>query len=510
MRSKLKLPILGLIIALAFLSPSFIKAQSTLDSYTNTARFLSNDFLQTYQGARIAIPSMTLPNSLTTFTSTNPFQNNDILQVYNAVRGMGAAVTSLTASCWSVNGNSVTSGLLGTTINQPFSFITNGISRGGFGAAGNFSVNGSSFTWTNSSAGYTNDISLQGYTGFTEIPAIYVGVGTKTNNNYAVLGDGINNVFNAPNGFFARTNNTTFLSAYTQYTTNGTFIQLNGITVPTVASNNNISSLRLLGNDLTYSVGTTATQQQFLISADVYRALTTATITDASALDVTQGTTGAGMTITRKWAVRFIGNQVTTGSSLFGAALGNSVSAVLDVRGDARITHTLGVNTATAGVIAQFSNSAQGYNFIRVRNEGAFVNSFTGLEIYTSAANIGSFLGQGASVTIGNAALGLAGTAIGISGNNSPISLAPKGTNALTNAMVLNTNEQIGIGTQNTTIAASAKVEIVSTTQGFLFPRMTTAQKNAIASPVAGLVVYDTTLQKLCVYTTAWETITSL
>ena len=64
------------------------------------------------------------------------------------------------------------------------------------------------------------------------------------------------------------------------------------------------------------------------------------------------------------------------------------------------------------------------------------------------------------------------------------------------------------IGT--TTNVASAIVNVQSTTQGFLPPRMTTTQKNAIASPTAGLVVYDTTLNKLCVYTTTWETITSL
>lgn len=57
---------------------------------------------------------------------------------------------------------------------------------------------------------------------------------------------------------------------------------------------------------------------------------------------------------------------------------------------------------------------------------------------------------------------------------------------------------------------ASAKLAINSTTEGFLPPRMTTTQKNAISSPAAGLVVYDTTLNKLCVYTTAWETITSV
>jgi hypothetical protein len=61
-----------------------------------------------------------------------------------------------------------------------------------------------------------------------------------------------------------------------------------------------------------------------------------------------------------------------------------------------------------------------------------------------------------------------------------------------------------------TSVNASAILQSDSTTKGFLPPRMTTTQKNAIATPAAGLVVYDTTLAKLCVYTTAWETITSI
>jgi hypothetical protein len=60
-------------------------------------------------------------------------------------------------------------------------------------------------------------------------------------------------------------------------------------------------------------------------------------------------------------------------------------------------------------------------------------------------------------------------------------------------------------------INASAVLQSDSVTKGFLPPRMTTTQKNAIASPAAGLVVYDTTLNKLCVRTaSAWETITSV
>jgi hypothetical protein len=66
------------------------------------------------------------------------------------------------------------------------------------------------------------------------------------------------------------------------------------------------------------------------------------------------------------------------------------------------------------------------------------------------------------------------------------------------------------IGINSTTPNASAILDVASTTLGFLPPRMTTTQKNAISSPAAGLVVYDTTLAKLCVYTTAWETITSI
>jgi hypothetical protein len=58
---------------------------------------------------------------------------------------------------------------------------------------------------------------------------------------------------------------------------------------------------------------------------------------------------------------------------------------------------------------------------------------------------------------------------------------------------------------------ASALLDVQSTTKGVRMPNMTTTQKNAIASPAAGLMVFDTTLAKLAVYTgAAWQTITSV
>jgi hypothetical protein len=55
------------------------------------------------------------------------------------------------------------------------------------------------------------------------------------------------------------------------------------------------------------------------------------------------------------------------------------------------------------------------------------------------------------------------------------------------------------IGQQGAPVA-SAILDIRSTTRGFLPPRMTTTQKNAIASPATGLVLYDSTTNKLQCY----------
>jgi hypothetical protein len=52
----------------------------------------------------------------------------------------------------------------------------------------------------------------------------------------------------------------------------------------------------------------------------------------------------------------------------------------------------------------------------------------------------------------------------------------------------------------STTEVASAVFNTPSTTKGFLPPVMTTTQKNAIASPASGLILYDSTTNKLQCY----------
>lgn len=62
-----------------------------------------------------------------------------------------------------------------------------------------------------------------------------------------------------------------------------------------------------------------------------------------------------------------------------------------------------------------------------------------------------------------------------------------------------------------TSVNASAQLEVISTAKGFLPPRMTTTQRDAITSPAAGLIIYNTTNNSLEIRSaSAWLTLTTL
>ncbi|MBK9465523.1 MAG: fibrobacter succinogenes major paralogous domain-containing protein [Chitinophagaceae bacterium] len=67
---------------------------------------------------------------------------------------------------------------------------------------------------------------------------------------------------------------------------------------------------------------------------------------------------------------------------------------------------------------------------------------------------------------------------------------------------------QVGIGT--TTPAASAQLDVNSTTKGLLPPRMTTVQRDLISIPAAGLFIFNLTTNSLQIYNgTGWVSLTT-
>ena len=95
----------------------------------------------------------------------------------------------------------------------------------------------------------------------------------------------------------------------------------------------------------------------------------------------------------------------------------------------------------------------------------------------------------------------------GDTGVQGPAGILPNGTNAgntpywngtqwvVNNSNIYNNGAAVGIGT--TAPNTSAKLEITSTTQGFLPPRITTTQRNSINTPVVGLTIFNTTVNCL-------------
>jgi nitrogen fixation protein len=188
------------------------------------------------------------------------------------------------------------------------------------------------------------------------------------------------------------------------------------------------------------------------------------------------------------FAVRF---RFTVGGNFL---IGTTTDAgfKLDVNGTAKVSGA----TTLAGVVAINSTNVS-TGFALLVNGTMRASSITIVEGLTMGENF-------AISNNGN-------QTIDIDANNNQTNAVFRVTNNGTANELFRCNEAGNFMIGTNTEIASSKLTVESTTQGFLPPRMTTTQKNAIASPASGLVVYDTTLGKLCVRTaSSWETITSI
>ena len=158
-----------------------------------------------------------------------------------------------------------------------------------------------------------------------------------------------------------------------------------------------------------------------------------------------------------------------------------------------------------------FSATTNGSDILLVKTRGTTATATTAVE---SGDTLGTLSFAGADGTTGNvsraAITGFVDGAVLSSPSTVPTAISfTTGTTVGAERMRITSAGLMGIGTG--TPASCAIVDVTSTTKGFKFPVMTGTEKTNIAAPVAGLVVFDSTALKLCVYDgTAWRTITSV
>ena len=220
-------------------------------------------------------------------------------------------------------------------------------------------------------------------------------------------------------------------------------------------------------------------------------AFTTLTSTSDATINGVKVGRGGGSVATNTAVGASAINATATGASNTGvgyrALTANTSGAENTALGqDALLTSTTGGSNSAVGFMALYSATTAGSN--------TAIGHQSGYLITTGAKNtiIGRYSGnQG-------------GLDIRTTSNNIVLSDGDGNPRLLVNSV-----GNVGIGTVAPN--ASALLDVQSTTKGVRMPNMTTTEKNAIASPAAGLMVFDTTLSKLCVYSgVAWQTITSV
>ena len=200
-----------------------------------------------------------------------------------------------------------------------------------------------------------------------------------------------------------------------------------------------------------------------------------------------------------------------------GAFVWNNTDKRLGVGASVANTGTFnvrGATTSTSGWTAQFHNSTGSNNAMMIRDDGnvgigtstpIFKLDVSGTQNafrFTSTTNLDAFINsaassqatlafnQGSNYTMFIGHLTTGNCRIRLNDKLFTIDQQSLGTIA---AFPAAGGFVVGSSAKN----ASAALEVVSTTQGVLFPRMTTAQRNLITTPADGLVIYNTTDNKL-------------
>jgi hypothetical protein len=364
---------------------------------------------------------------------------------------------------------------------------------------------------------------------------IYTGDDTLTSNR-TVSSGGFTLVFTPQTTFFSSLNAAVNASSFS-------VLGSNTLTYAAAFNSNNIGNV--------YSANGAINSQIFVGNATFAQANLVSAMVNVNKIDFSSG--GHTVTMTQSTGIRAmtgVQNQIQFVGSHNGTITHAAVSQNLGFFRESGSTRTLTITNAYGHLINALDDYGAGFTF--TNRWGNYQAGATDINYFAAPALFGTTVNAGYRVDINGTArisgatliqsnananftalnlqntyplLGfkttsfdftavngdarlLAGNELGNQGAAGFFALYTRTSEVLTEKYRVTSSGSFIVG--GTTESASAIVRLDSITRGFLPPRMSTAQKNAIGTPAAGLVIYDTTLNKLCVYTTAWETVTSI
>lgn len=212
------------------------------------------------------------------------------------------------------------------------------------------------------------------------------------------------------------------------------------------------------------------------------------------------------------------GSAITTGQN--NTCIGTDAGSGITTQGNcvaigrASMTNVTGADNIAIGNGAMTNNSGGG-----TRNVAIGTSALTSVTGNANSSNVAIGWSSGFGVTTGSSNVFL--------GRSAGLATTTGSTNILIGALIeasgptasseINIGNTIygnitagSVGLGIVTPAATSILDLTSTTLGFLPPRMTTTQRDAITTPATGLTIYNTTTNKLNFYSgSAWEAVTS-
>ena len=181
-----------------------------------------------------------------------------------------------------------------------------------------------------------------------------------------------------------------------------------------------------------------------------------------------------------------------TGALIKGGKLsvgGYPVTTPTTTQGNLYVKRTMSTNLADSDTVATFENSNSnafgGGGFIDIVGNSND-NAVGGIRIKNGSTIDGEIMYSGVNRTMTFHTNKRTGTATG----------GFKFKHGASVKMHISASGDVGIGTET----PQAKLDVSSTTDGFLPPRLSSAQMYNISSPPAGLMIWNTVVEKLCVY----------